>query len=315
MAKSKLQRPTLKRRAADSTQRWCELFEDYLRSECRLAENTVEAYRRDLRRFRQWLGRRSVPSLSITQLSAFVAWLHEQELAPATVARHLVALKMFFRFLQLEGLLQKNQAELLGSQTLWERIPEVLSPEKVTQFLEAPRRFDRFWHRDRALLELLYATGCRASEMSDLLLRDVHLDQGFCQCQGKGSKQRLTPIGRPAAAAVRDYLEHQRPQLAAAASSPPLRGCCCLAAAGGCAARRSGPWSRSTRDAAASRWRSARTRCGTVLPRTCWPAAPTCGRCRRCSATPASPRRRSIRTWTAAVCSECTASSTPARSS
>jgi integrase/recombinase XerD len=78
-----------------------------------------------------------------------------------------------------------------------------------------------FWRRDRALLELLYATGCRASEMSNLKLRDVHLADGFCMCHGKGNKQRLTPLGQVAAEAVQEYLDHQRPRLAAQASQPP----------------------------------------------------------------------------------------------
>ena len=222
MVKPKLVRPKLGRRSGDSTERWAQMFIEYLEGECRLADNTTAAYTRDLRRFREWLGKRDVSKLTVTQLSDFVSWLHEQDLAPATVARHLVAVKMFFRFLQLEERLQENVAELLGSQTLWQRIPEVLSPERVTMFLEAPKRFDRYWRRDRALLELLYATGCRASEMSNLQVRDVHLDEGYCRCQGKGNKQRLTPIGRSAAQAVQEYLEHERGELAGKSpTSPP----------------------------------------------------------------------------------------------
>lgn len=222
MPKPKLIRPRLGRRVGDSLGRWCEMFIDYLEGECRLAANTTAAYTRDLRRFQAWLGKRDVGQLTVTQLADFVQLLHEEELAPATIARHLVAVKMFLRFLQLEGRLKENVAELLGSPTLWQRIPEVLSPETVAQFLQAPRRFDRFWRRDRALLELLYATGCRASELSNLQVRDVHLDEGYCRCQGKGNKQRMTPIGRSAADAVRLYLEEERGELAGKApTSPP----------------------------------------------------------------------------------------------
>ncbi|MCA9174895.1 MAG: site-specific tyrosine recombinase XerD [Planctomycetales bacterium] len=221
MAKPKLVRPQLGRRVGDTTERWCELFLDYLEGECRLAANTLQAYGRDLRRFREWLGKRELSALTISQLSDFVSCLHDQELAPATVARHLVAVKMFLRFLQLEGRLKENVAELLGSQTLWQRIPEVMSPETVAKFLESPKRFDRYWRRDRALLELLYATGCRASEMSQLLVQDVHLNEGYCRCHGKGSKQRLTPVGKRAAAAVEAYLEEERSELAGRAGTPP----------------------------------------------------------------------------------------------
>jgi integrase/recombinase XerD len=200
---------------------WKTAFFDYLRSECRLSDNTVAAYERDLRRFTEWLNGRAVPALKIADLSDFVAWLHEQSLAPASIARHIVSLRMFLRYLQLESVLHENLAELLGSQKLWQRVPEVMSPPMIDRFLNAPQRFDAFWRRDRALLELLYATGCRASEISNLALRDVHLDEGYCLCHGKGSKQRIAPLGEMAAQAVREYLDNERPRLAASAQSVP----------------------------------------------------------------------------------------------
>jgi integrase/recombinase XerD len=201
--------------------RWCSAFVDYLRSECHLADNTVQAYERDMRRFQVWIDGRHVKKLTIRDLSDFVAWLHTEKLATSSVARHVVAVKMFFRYLQLEGVLTGNVVELLGSQKLWQRIPEVMSPELVQRFLGAPRRYDMHWRRDRALLEMLYATGCRASEVSHLRTMDVHLSDGFCICRGKGSKQRITPIGEPAADAVREYQQHERGSLAARSSSPP----------------------------------------------------------------------------------------------
>jgi len=213
--------PPARRADADVPQHWSAQFVEYLRGECRLAENTVEAYQRDLRRFYEWLRGRRITDLTIAELSDFVGWLHDRDLAPATVGRHIVALRMFFRYLQLENVLRENLAELLGSQRLWQRIPEVLSPQMIDRFLRAPVRFDAFWRRDRALLELLYATGCRASELADLQTINVHLDERYCRCQGKGSKQRLVPLGSAAIEAVRDYIEHERPRLAAAAASPP----------------------------------------------------------------------------------------------
>ncbi len=195
-------------------ERYAEAFLDYLASECRLSENTQLAYRRDIRRFQQWLEGRDLRSLTIADLSDFVAWLHDFRLAPASIARHIVALRMYFRYLQLEGILKDNLAELLGSQKLWKRIPAVMSPAMVTRFLEAPNHDDAYWRRDRALLELLYATGCRASEISHLKLRDVHLDELYCKCHGKGDKQRLVPLGQQAVAAIRQYLDRERPRLA-----------------------------------------------------------------------------------------------------
>ena len=195
---------------AGGIERWRASFVDYLRTECHLAENTVSAYGRDLQRFGTWLGERSVIRLKIADLSDYAAWLQGRKLAPSSIARHLVAVKVFFRYLQLEGVMQRNLAELLGSQKLWERIPEVLSPRQVEDFLNAPRKADSFFLRDRALLELLYATGCRASELSHLNVADVNLDQRFCKCEGKGSKQRMVPLNGQAVDAVRDYLEQLR---------------------------------------------------------------------------------------------------------
>ena len=200
-------------RAAQRANQWAESFAEYLQRECHLSENTVAAYRRDLQRFELWRGNRSVQQLKVADLSDYVGWLSDQDLAPASVARHLVTLKMYFKFLQLEGVLRDNLAELLGSKKLWQRIPEVLSPSQIQQFLKAPRPLETFYWRDRALLEMLYATGCRVSEISNLRLEDLQLDRGYCKCTGKGNKQRMVPIGEDAVAAVEDFLDRQRPAL------------------------------------------------------------------------------------------------------
>ncbi len=213
--KPKLQRPA-RRQNGKAVHGWTAAFADYLRSECRLAENTVAAYGRDLRKFNEWLGGRNVTRLTIGQLSDFVGWLHAQGLAPSSIARHIVTVRMYFRYLQLEGVLTDNLAELLGSQKLWQRVPEVLSPAMVERFLEAPRIGEPYYLRDRAMLELLYASGCRASELSNMKLHDLHLREGFCLCHGKGNKQRLTPLATKAVDTVREYLKQLRPQLATA---------------------------------------------------------------------------------------------------
>jgi integrase/recombinase XerD len=201
---------------------WVQAFATYLQAECHLAHNTVIAYRRDLRRFQKWLEKRRIESLDVRQLADYAAWLHQHKLAPASLARHIVSLKLFFRYLQLEGILKDNAVELLGSQKLWERIPVVLPPRIVEALFTAPRKSEPWWRRDRAMLELLYATGCRASELSNLQLRNLHLDAGYCLVHGKGDKQRLVPLGRRAAEAATLYLETERPALAAQAPSPPV---------------------------------------------------------------------------------------------
>jgi integrase/recombinase XerD len=195
-------------------------FTEYIRAECHLADNTVQAYRRDLRRFYEWAGDRKPQKLTVNELSEYASWLHEKGLAPASLARHLIALKMFYRYLQLEAITLDNPAELLGSQKLWQRIPQVLSLETIERMLLQPLTNKHCKKRDRALLELLYATGCRASEISNLKLRDVRLDEGHCVCRGKGDKERVVPLGARAIDAVRAYLAEERPTLAGPGEDP-----------------------------------------------------------------------------------------------
>ncbi len=201
--------------------RWIDRFVDYARAECHLADNSVAAYRRDLTRFFSWLAGRHVAQLTIQDLSDYAAWLHTKKLAPASIARHVASLKIFCRYLQLEGVLRENPAELLGTQKLWERVPHAIAAPSVVRLLEAPVAADGLWRRDRALLEILYATGCRASEVADLKLADVHLTERYCRCRGKGNKERIVPLGEQAVAAVRAYLEHERPPIVAPFSTPP----------------------------------------------------------------------------------------------
>lgn len=221
MPPRKLVKPRRLQKPIDSSRRWVDSFINYLRNECHLSHNTVIAYGHDLSTFERWLDGRCLKRLTIDDLSDYAAWLHRQNLAPASVSRNLVALKVYFRYLQLEGVITDNRAELLGTQKLWQRVPYVLSPTQVDRFLNAPKKSDRFWRRDRAILELLYATGCRASELSHMKLEDLHLSEQFCQCQGKGDKQRLVPLSDTAVQVVTIYLQSDRPDLAASAPVPP----------------------------------------------------------------------------------------------
>jgi integrase/recombinase XerD len=189
---------------------------NYMKAERGLALNTVLAYRRDLDRFAGWVNGGGLSDYlrpTVRELTNYLSFLREENLDPASIARHLVALKTFYRFLRVEERGHPEAVELLSSPALWERIPQVLSPESVEKLLAAPLPQERFYWRDRAILETLYATGSRASEVIGLKLTDVHLDSGFCKCQGKGGKQRVVPLGQQAQNALRAYLEKQRPKL------------------------------------------------------------------------------------------------------
>src|SRR5947199_1930367 len=198
-------------------------FRNYLTAERGHSPNTVLAYGRDLDRYTAWVaggGLADYLKPTVRDLSHYVSHLHDEQLAPPSVARHLVALKMFYRFLRLEERGDPAAVELLSSPALWERVPFVLSPDAVERLLAAPLTSDRFFLRDRALLETLYATGGRASEVVGLRVEDLYLDSAFCKCLGKGSKQRIVPLGEPAVKALRAYLGDVRPGLVKAGEVP-----------------------------------------------------------------------------------------------
>ncbi len=189
-------------------------FRHYIQSERGLASNTLRAYGRDLDRFTGWAaggGLADYLAPSLRDLTHYLEFLRAEKLAPPSVARHLVSLKVFYRFLRLDERTTENTVDLLSSPSLWERIPQVLSPESVVKLLESPQPLDRFYWRDRAILETMYATGGRASEVVGLKLQDVYLDSGFCKCFGKGNKQRIVPLGRLAINALREYINRLRP--------------------------------------------------------------------------------------------------------
>lgn len=192
-------------------------FLHYLEVECGMSVNTLHAYRSDLMQFFAWYsttGPSRLADVDLKLLTSYLQHLHTRQLAPTTVSRHLVAIKMFFRFLVLEGILLENVVDLLNSPKLWQYLPKVLSPEMVDQLLAAPGPEDRYPWRDRSLLALLYATGCRASEVASMRLRDVHLSESFARCTGKGNKERIVSLNPTAISIVQNYLEKERPKLA-----------------------------------------------------------------------------------------------------
>lgn len=184
-----------------------------------MSPNTCFAYRSDLIAFYRWLGDRSIPALSTQDLADYVAASRAENLTPASLARRLTSLRVFFRFLQTEGVLRRNAAALLGTQKNWDRVPPTLTPGQVERLLVEPRpETDALWIRDRAILEFCYATGCRASEVVTLRLDDVWIDRRACRCFGKGSKERIVPLGDGAIRAFRDWVAGPRSELLLAAA-------------------------------------------------------------------------------------------------
>jgi integrase/recombinase XerD len=191
-------------------------FLHYLMQECGVSPHTLAAYRGDLMRFSGWRKRHApgpLAELQVGDLAGYVDFLAGSGLAPSSVGRHLASLSTFFRFLIFDGRLEENVAKLLVAPTVWDRLPTVLSPQAVERLLKAPDPSTRLGRRDRAALETLYATGCRASEVVALRLRDIDLVAGVARCIGKGDKERIVPLGSQARAALAEYLERDRPAL------------------------------------------------------------------------------------------------------
>lgn len=200
-------------------------FLAYLRAECGMSPNTLAAYGTDLRQFFEWLEGRGVRSAQAVDLKVLSAWLEHlrgRNLAVTTIARRLVSLKMFFRFLVLDGQLPKSAVDLLSSPKLWQHLPTVLSPETVDRLLAAPGGEDSYPLRDRAVLAVMYATGCRASEVAGLCVADVRLKERYCRCLGKGNKERIVGLNPVAVAALEAYLQHERPKLVGSRDSDAL---------------------------------------------------------------------------------------------
>ena len=202
-----------------SQRSWLRSFLEYVANERQLSPNTCFAYRSDLIAFYRWLGDRSIPALSVQDLADYAAAARAENLTPASMARRLTSLRVFFRYLQTEGVLRRNPAALLGTQKNWDRVPPTLTPGQVERLLVEPRpETDALWIRDRAILEFCYATGCRASEVVNLRLNDVWLDRRACRCFGKGSKERIVPLGDGAISAFLAWTAGPRSELLLAAA-------------------------------------------------------------------------------------------------
>lgn len=191
-------------------------FEDALALEEGASPRTIEAYRRDVIRCAAYLREHGIASArDITPgvLREFVYHLKDLGLAGSSIRRNISALRTWFRVMIAEGLVHTDPTERLDSPQRWRTLPEVLSVDEVTRLLAAPQLDERLAFRDRAMLELAYGAGLRVSEWIGLAVKDVLLEDGLVRVFGKGSKERLVPIGRSAIGAVAVYARELRPVL------------------------------------------------------------------------------------------------------
>ncbi|TKJ45963.1 site-specific tyrosine recombinase XerD [Candidatus Aerophobetes bacterium Ae_b3b] len=186
-----------------------EPFIDYLSIERGLSPNTLQAYRRDLCQFRDWL-KKEFLQVDSALIGNYLATLREKGNKSRTLNRKLSVVRMFYKFLYTEGKIDHNPVEGVSSPRLGRKIPSFLSEKEVEALLEAPSVDEPYGSRDRAILEVVYGAGLRISELVNLNLTDLNLKGGWVKVLGKGSKERIVPLGREACRWVRIYLRKRR---------------------------------------------------------------------------------------------------------
>jgi integrase/recombinase XerD len=191
-------------------------FLDFLSVEKGLSPNTLVSYERDIGKLVLFFRKEKIDGTRAGERD-LVKFIHQQSragLSARSLARLISSMRSFYRYLVLDGVLGQNPAERLSSPSVWLSLPKVLSVAEVESLLGRPDEKTPQGIRDRAMLEVLYGSGLRVSELAALKPRDVNLDDGFLLCRGKGGKERIVPLGASACRAVRNYLAQSRPHLA-----------------------------------------------------------------------------------------------------
>jgi integrase/recombinase XerD len=188
-------------------------FLDYLAVEKGLARNTVASYKRDLHKYFRFMTAKSQDKITQSDIVSFLTHLSSEGISTPSAARSLSAIRGFHKFLLIDKLAQTDPTVNVETPRGWKRLPKSLSTSDVDSLLNQPDPKTPIGLRDKAMLELLYATGLRVSELIGLLLRDINLERGYLVVMGKGSKERVVPFGEAAAAAVKEYLEAGRSAL------------------------------------------------------------------------------------------------------
>jgi integrase/recombinase XerD len=199
-------------------------FLHYGRAEKGLSTNTMLAYRRDLEKFVEFLGSRKVSPIAATRsdIVDFLSSLYSRGLDSRSVARHLVTIRNFYRFCLGDGLITDDPAANIESPKIYRTLPHFLSVTEVDRLLAQPNVSTAVGLRDKAMVELMYSTGLRVSELCGLRASDIQMDEGSLRCIGKGNKERIVPVGRRALDAVGVYLHDSRPKLLRDRVSPYL---------------------------------------------------------------------------------------------
>ena len=187
----------------------------YLTVEKGLSNNTITSYRADLSKFERFIDEKKIILEAVTQqtIQEFIYSLSQHQLDGRSISRVLVTIRNFFRWMVLEQKLSTNVCENIESPKIWSKLPKVLSIEEVDLLLRQPDSVSPRGIRDKAMLEVLYATGLRVSELVSLQINDLHLELGYLHCQGKGGKVRVVPLGRSAVTEVEGYMAGARASL------------------------------------------------------------------------------------------------------
>ncbi|HEY8241352.1 MAG TPA: site-specific tyrosine recombinase XerD [Kiritimatiellia bacterium] len=192
-------------------------FLDYVSLERGLSPHTRSAYASDLASLLKFLAEKSINSVNTITRRHILDYLYREKesgLSPNSLSRRLVSIRVFLRYLQQEQLLAVNVTDTMDSPKLWKMLPDTLSTKEVDRLLAAPDKEKKSGLRDAAILETFYGTGLRVSELVALTLDDLHFDDGYVRCVGKGNKERVVPIGGSATRTLRRYIDEQRPRLA-----------------------------------------------------------------------------------------------------
>ena len=193
-----------------SNQDWIDRFLQYLRIEKGVAENTIQSYKHDLAMYREHLDSTRLVEARPADVSGFLKFLYVRKLKPRSATRAFAAVRGLHKFLILEKATEQNPTITVERPRWWKPLPNVLALEEVDRLLASPKEDTPRGLRDRAMLEVLYATGLRISELLGLKLNGVNVEAGFVRCMGKGSKERIVPLGASAAEAVSAYLRSRR---------------------------------------------------------------------------------------------------------